>query len=58
MLAISANMTPTQKRQMCVDLELSHMTVDKYLKGQVSKIDVVEAIINYYNAKYATENIL
>lgn len=58
MLIIDSNMTALQKRQMCVDLDLSPMTVNKYLKGEVSKIDVVEAIINYYNLKHATENIL
>jgi hypothetical protein len=46
MKKIAKVITTQQKRQLMADLNLSQPTLEKYLKGEIVKIDIVESIIN------------
>lgn len=57
MREIKDETSPTFKKQLCVDLDISHMTLQKYLNGHVVKIDIADAIINYYNKNHVGTQI-
>lgn len=46
MKKIAKVITTQQKRQLMADLNISQPTLEKYLKGEIVKIDIVESIIN------------
>ena len=46
MKKIAKVITTQQKRQLMADLNLSQPTLEKYLRGEIVKIDIVESIIN------------
>jgi len=46
MKKIAKVITTQQKRQLMADLNISQPTLEKYLRGEIVKIDIVESIIN------------
>jgi len=48
MLEISKGITPKERADACIKLNLSRPTVDKYLSGDIAKIEPAEKIISHF----------
>jgi len=48
MLEISLGITPQERVDACKKLNLSRPTMDKYLSGDIAKIEPAEKIINHF----------
>jgi len=49
MLEISLGITPQERVDACKKLNLSRPTMDKYLSGDIAKIEPAEKIINHFS---------
>lgn len=48
---VKPNITTSKIKTMCTELDISRMSLDKYMKGQGAKIDVYDKIINFLKDK-------
>jgi hypothetical protein len=55
-LRVAADVTTTDKKDYSVAFNISHMTVNKYLRGDVNNIEVAISMLAFFKERIAKRN--